>query len=305
MSDGRFDRRLVGDVRVPAVGFGTYRIEDPLVSSRLDSAFATGYRHVDTAEAYRNEPGVGRSVSQAANAGRLVRGEIFITTKLWPASPDGTPRDEVSLNQAAEASLARLGCEYVDLLLLHAPGDQTRRLNRWVGMLEILRSGRARAIGVSNYGVAHVHEILDAGLPAPHADQIELHPWSQQRPLVSFLRQHDIVPLSYSSLAPLGTWRTAAGSRTSKNHIPADVRSVDNALLMEIALRHDASPAQVLLRWALQHGFPVLPKSNNPDRMRENANLFHFALDSQAMQALDALDRAQPLAWGEDPTTVQ
>lgn len=295
-------RALAPGVDIPLLGFGTYLIRDAQATDAVQAALHLGYRHIDTAEVYRNERGVGEGLRRGMAAEGLSRDDVFVTTKLWPKVGRGSYRSTGQAVEALGGSLRRLGLDHVDLYLVHAPFTRAQRLDQWRALTQAHEDGRARAVGVSNFGVAHLDELAAAGLPVPHADQVELHPWSQKPDLVRFLDDRGIVPIAYSSLVPLSTWRTAAGQRSAKTSaMQADSESADSPL-RALAARYRVTEAQLLLRWGVQNGYPVLPKSTDPARMRENADLFSFEIDVADMRAVAAMDRDRSVAWGRDPT---
>ena len=204
-------RKLARDIEIPLLGFGTYLIPDDQVAAAVHEAIRAGYRHIDTAEFYQNERGVGEGIRRGLAECGLSRADLFVTTKLWPGNAGWghTPRTTATTIAALDDSLAKLGLDQVDLYLIHAPFDPAQRLDQWRGLLELRETGKARAIGVSNFHITHLEELAAAGLPAPDANQIELHPWSQKPDLVRYLADHQITPIAYSSLVPLSTWRTA------------------------------------------------------------------------------------------------
>jgi 2,5-diketo-D-gluconate reductase A len=300
-------RTLTADVEIPYLGFGTYLIKNDAATAAVREAIRAGYRHIDTAEAYRNEAGVGAGIKEALASEGLSRGDIFVTTKLWPGNPawgDAAKTTESTVT-ALEQSLQRLGLEHVDLYLIHAPFERRDRLAQWRGLVELRRQGKARAIGVSNFSIEHIDELKSAGLPMPAANQIELHPWSQKPALVRYLEDNAITPIAYSSLVPLSTWRIAEGQRSAKtDRMKAEGEQVD-APFKVMARKYGVSEAQVLLRWAIQKGYPVLPKSTDPDRIRTNADIFGFEIDAQDMAAIEKMDRGDGVAWATgDPTKV-
>ena len=298
-------RKLIADVEIPYLGFGTYLIGNDDVAAAVREAIRAGYRHIDTAEGYRNEAGVGAGIKQALESEGLSRGDIFVTTKLWPGNPawGQAAKTTESTVTSLEESLQRLGLKYVDLYLIHAPYERDQRLAQWRGLVELRRQGKARAIGVSNFSIEHIEELKAAGLPMPAANQIELHPWSQKPALVRYLEDNAITPIAYSSLVPLSTWRTAEGQASAKtDQMKADSEQAD-APFKIMAKKYGVGEAQVLLRWAVQKGYPVLPKSTDPDRIRRNADIFGFEIDKEDMAAIEKMDRGDGVAWATgDPT---
>jgi diketogulonate reductase-like aldo/keto reductase len=215
-------------------------------------------------------------VGAAVRESGLPRREIFVTTKLWNAD-HGYDR----ALRAMDESLARLGLEQVDLYLVHWPVEGLRH-ESWRAMERILADGKARAVGVSNYAARHLEELLSRAKVRPAVNQVELSPFLQQRDLVASCARHGIQVEAYAPLV--------RGQR------------MDHPVLVRTAAKHRRTPAQVLLRWALQHDLVVIPKSVHPARIRENADLFGFALDAADMAALDGLDEGYRTCW--DPTNV-
>jgi 2,5-diketo-D-gluconate reductase A len=300
-------RTLTPGVEMPYVGLGTYLIPKDTVAQTVTEAIRAGYRHIDTAEGYGNESGVGEGIRQAMESEGLTRSDVFVTTKLWPgnAAWGQTPKSAEATVASLGESLERLGLDYVDLYLVHAPYERADRLAQWRGMVELHEQGKARAIGVSNFDIQHIEALKAAGLPLPHANQIELHPWSQKPELVRYLAQNGITAIAYSSLVPLSTWRIAEGHDSGKTQqMQADSESA-NSPFAAMAAKYGVSEAQVLLRWAVQQGYPVIPKSTNPERMRVNADLFGFEIDEADMAEIALMDRGDGVAWAEgDPMKV-
>jgi len=296
---------LSSGIEMPAVGFGTYLIPNEETSVAVRRALHAGYRHVDTAEAYGNEEGVGEGIHESAASLGLAREDVFVTTKLWPGNPEwGDPaKGPAATASALESSLARLGMDHVDLYLIHAPFAGEGRLDQWRALVDLRDRGRARAVGVSNFSIDHIREIEDAGLPLPDANQIELHPWSQKPDLVEFLQDKGIQPIAYSSLVPLSSWRAVEGQDSAKTDAMTADGTREDSPLKRLAAKYSVSEAQILLRWGIQKGFAVLPKSTHVERVRANLDLFSFELDSQDMDTLAGMDRGAGVAWAVgDPT---
>lgn len=284
---------------LPFVGFGTYLIANEDAPGAVAAAIQAGYRHVDTAAGYHNEEGVGEGIRRGLAASGLDRTDLFVTTKLWPGNPawGDAPKGYDETISAFEVSRSALGLDYVDLYLIHAPSGGTERVNEWRALLDLKSAGKARAIGVSNYTEAHIEEIRAAGLPMPDYNQIELHPWSQKPDLLDFMAANGIAPIAYSSLVPLSTWRAEPGQDSAKTAemkaAGADAASPFKAM----AAKYGVTEAQVLLRWGVQKGFGVLPKSLNPARIRQNIDLFSFEIDAADMEVIEGMDRGDGVAW--------
>ena len=296
--------KLNAEAEMPMIGFGTYLIPNEDTADAVGAALKVGYRHIDTAEGYQNEEGVGTAVRSFLEDQAHKREDVFITTKLFPGNPDwGTPvkgYDETL--KSLGMSLERLGLDYVDLYLIHAPLAPDERINQWRALVELHQQGKAKAIGVSNYSRAHIEEIRKADLPIPHANQIELHPWSQKPELITYLQEQGIQPIAYSSLVPLSTWRTAEGHDSGKPTEMVDEGKKEDSPFKAMAKKYGVTEAQVLLRWAVQSGYPVLPKSTKQERMKQNFDLFSFELDSDDMSAIQGMDRGDGVAWSSgDP----
>lgn len=293
--------RLNDATTIPAVGFGTYLISNEDAEAAICTAIRIGYRHIDTASGYQNEATVGAGIKKSMQDIGLGREDLFVTAKLWPGNPDwgDAPRTGEQTIAECDASLDRLGLEYVDLYLIHAPFGGDMRLEQWRALLELQKAGKARSVGVSNFNHQHLEEIKAAGLPMPDANQIELHPWSQKRDLIAYMAENGIAPIAYSSLVPLSTWRVEEGQDSAKT----DQMKSDGGVFKAMADKYEVSEAQLLLRWGVQNGFAVLPKSLNPDRMRQNIDLFSFSIDDADMAHLAAMDSGDGVAWASgDPS---
>jgi methylglyoxal/glyoxal reductase len=263
---------LNNGIAMPRLGLGVYQSgRGRATEDAVGWAIEAGYRHIDTAAMYGNEMEVGTVLRRAIAAGIVRREEVFVTTKLWNSDHG---YDEAL--RAFEASHRRLGLDAIDLFLLHWP-VAGRRLQSWRALERILAEGRCRAIGVSNFMVHHLEELLSHAQVPPAANQIELHPWCQQREVVAFCERHDIAVIAYSPL--------------TKGMRLADPR------LTALASELRRSPAQVLLRWSLQKGFVTIPKSTRRERIAENAGLFDFSLDEERMARLDACNAEDHVTW--------
>lgn len=253
---------------IPQVGLGVWQAQAGTTTREaVLEALRVGYRHVDTASIYGNEADVGAAVRSSG----LTRDQIFVTTKLWNADQG---YDEAL--RAFDASLERLGLDHVDLYLLHWP-VAGKRLESWRALERLCDEKRARAIGVSNFLEPHLRELLGKAKRVPAVNQIELTPFLQRRETRALCQQHGIVVEAYSPLT--------RGQR------------LDHPVVVDVARRVGRTPAQVLLRWGLQHGHVVLPKSTKPARIAENGALFDLVLDGQAMEALDALEEGLVTGW--------
>jgi diketogulonate reductase-like aldo/keto reductase len=260
--------RLSSGAQIPQVGLGVWQTPSgETTREAVLAALDVGYRHIDTARVYRNEADVGAAVRSSG----LPRDQIFVTTKLWNED-QGYDR----ALRAFDASLERLGLEYVDLYLLHWP-VAGRRLESWRALERLHEEGRARSIGVSNFLTPHLTELLASAERVPAVNQIELTPFLQRRETVELCKQHGIVVEAYSPLT--------RGQR------------LGDPTVGRIARRVGRTPAQVLLRWGLQHGHVVLPKSTKAARIAENGALFDFALDEPSMTELDGLEEGLVTGW--------
>ena len=246
--------------QLPMLGLGVWQVPDgKTCENSVRWALDLGYRHIDTAQAYRNESGVGKALRDSG----VPRDEVFITTKFYPGAKDPVAE--------AEQSLRKLGVDQVDLYLVHWP--QRGPTWAWPGMERAQERGLARSIGVSNFSAGDLDQVIATGSVTPAVDQIQFSAMEYRRGLVEACRRHGTVAEAYS---PLGTGR-----------------HLTNRQVSEIAARVGRTPAQVLLRWCLQHGVPIIPKSTHRERIAENSQVFDFTLSDQDMAALDALDQTR------------
>jgi diketogulonate reductase-like aldo/keto reductase len=249
-------RELAHGVRMPVLGLGVWQIPSGRETEQaVEWALESGYRHVDTATWYRNEGSVGAAIARSG----LPRDQLFVTTKWLPLLR--SPAVEL------QRSLARLRLDHVDLYLIHWPVP-LRTSRAWNELVALRERGLARAVGVSNYGIDRLTGML--GGEAPAVDQVQFSPFRYRRRLLEFCEQHGIVLEAYS---------------------PLERGKVEHPVIAQIARRLDRTPAQVMLRWSVQRGAVVIPKSTHRDRIVSNARIFDFELDSDDMRALDGLDR--------------
>jgi len=258
-ADGR-SRVLAAGLQMPMLGLGVWQVPNgPACVNAVRCALDLGYRHIDTAQAYGNEESVGKALQDSG----LARDQVFITTKFYPVN-----RDPVA---ALEQSRVRLGVDQVDLYLIHWPaGGPTWA---WPGMERVRQMGAARAIGVSNFSVRELEQLIADGTERPAVNQVDFSPVHYRRGLLDACLKQDVAVEAYS---PLGTGR-----------------HLSNKAVRRVAERAGRTPAQVLLRWCLQHGIPVIPKSTHRERIEENAQIFDFVLSAEQMAALDSLDRTR------------
>ncbi|KAF8838615.1 Aldo/keto reductase [Paxillus ammoniavirescens] len=252
---------------MPTIGLGVF--ENLECAEACEAALKVGYRMIDSARYYQNEAQVGEAVRKS----NVPREDIFIISKIY--HPDfGYEKTLDSVRESVE----QLGCGYFDLYLIHSPhGGPEKRLATYRALLKAKSENLIRSVGVSNYGPTHIAEIENAGLELPAVNQIELHPFCQQRLIVSFCNTKGIIVQAYSPLV--------------RGDVAGKGNGMDNVVVSEIAKKQAKSPAQVLIRWSLQKGLVPLPKSSSRSRIEENFKVFDFHLDGEDMAALDALDK--------------
>ncbi|MFJ9424960.1 aldo/keto reductase [Streptomyces sp. NPDC101249] len=266
---------LNNGVEMPQLGFGVWQVPDDEAERAVATALESGYRSIDTAAIYGNEEGTGRAIA----ASGLAREDLFVTTKLWNSEQgyDATLR-------AFDVSLGKLGLDHVDLYLIHWPApDRDAYVDTYKAFEKLHADGRIRAIGVSNFLPEHLKRLLAETSVVPAVNQIELHPQLQQRELRELHAEHGIATEAWSPL----------GSGKGLLDVPA---------LVAIAQKHERTPAQVAVRWHLQTGNIVIPKSVTPSRIRENIDVFDFSLDDEDLAAISALDEGRRV--GSHPSTV-
>ena len=266
---------LNNGVEIPIVGLGVYQSPiGEVTQNAVMHALEAGYRHIDTARVYRNEPDVGIAVAGSG----IPREEIFITTKLWNAD-----QGYETTIAACEKSLERMNLDYVDLYLIHWPVEDLR-LESWRAMGKLLSEGRCRAIGVSNYMVPHLEELLDNSEVVPAINQIEMSPFNYLHRIetIKLCRERDIKIEAYSPLT--------------------QGQKLEEPGLLDLAEKYGKSTAQILIRWSLQKDFIVLPKSVHQDRIIENAAVYDFNLSAEDIEILDGLN--ENLSTGWDPTNA-
>jgi 2,5-diketo-D-gluconate reductase A len=292
---------------VPRIGLGTYNMTSQEAEDVSYAAIQYGYRHIDTAAVYRNEVGVGKAMKRIFSDTDLSRSDITITTKLWPGGLVKVDRvkNKEGTFKSMEKSLRNLDLDYVDLYLIHSPHAKNGRIEQWESLLELQELGKTKHIGVSNWGINHLEELVDKGYPLPSVNQIELHPWSQKPELVTYLKDKKIDIIAYSSLVPLSTWRHKDGENSLKTNDMYKSGEDTNSPFKKLASKYDVSEAQVLLKWALQLNYAILPKSINIDRMRNNFDL-NFTIDEEDMNLIEKLDRGESVTWEYgDPLAVK
>ena len=259
---------------IPQLGFGVWQVPNEEVTGAVLEAIRAGYRSIDTAQGYGNEEGVGRAIRESG----LKREELFITSKLRTKDQ---PYDQAL--KSFEGTMERLGLDYLDLFLIHWPVPaQDKYSEAWKAFVKLQQDGRIKSIGVSNFLPEHLERVIGDSGVTPAVNQIEVHPEFQQRDVRDFHKQHNIAIESYS---PLGSGA-----------------ALKNPTIGEIAKKHGKSPAQAILRWHIQEGFIVIPKSTHADRIRANIDVFDFELDAEDLERIAGLDRPDGKS-GSDPAT--
>eukprot|EP01134_Creolimax_fragrantissima_P005318 CFRG5318T1 len=272
--------KVLNDGRsIPIVGLGVYQATPEDTYEAVTTALKIGYRHIDTAQLYGNEADVGRAVKDSG----IPREELWITSKLWPMDLYETDGYNSAVMKGKE-SYEELGT-YIDLYLLHSPHHPDERIGMYRGLEELQRLGIVKSIGVSNFGVHHLKELLDSRetTVVPAVNQIEIHPFLHRDAICDFCEKNNIVIEAYSPLAK--------------------ATRMDDTTINAIAKDHDVSPAQVMIRWSIQCGYVTLPKSVKEDRIRVNADVFSFELQDDEMKRLNKLNQHYTTGW--DPTKLK
>lgn len=266
---------LNNGLEMPLVGYGVFRVPDgDDLAEAVKTAIAKGYRSIDTAQVYRNEESVGRGIRAAIDEGLVAREELFITSKVWN---DGLSYKETLAAYAS--SLEKLGLDYLDLYLIHWPGLDTSYIEAYKALEKIYQDGRVRSIGVSNFHVHHLEHLLKETTVIPVINQIEFHPHLTQEEVRNYCKEHRIQVEAWSPLMN--------GSL------------LEEALIQQLASKYNKTPAQIVLRYDVQHGVVTIPKTMTPSRMTENLDVFDFALVDEEMAQLDAMNDG--LRCGPDP----
>ncbi|GAB2657847.1 aldo/keto reductase [Nocardia goodfellowii] len=274
---------LNNGVDMPALGLGVYQTPPEVTAESVAEALRVGYRHIDTAAVYGNEREVGAGIRSSG----LDRAEVFVETKVW-ISDYGT---DATLH-AFDKSAAKLGVGRIDLLILHQPlsGEFDRTIDAYRALEKLLAEGKVRAIGVSNFMTEHLKRLLSAISVPPAVNQIELHPYFQQRDVQKLDNQNEILTQAWS---PIGGITAYSG---------AEKHTFDDPTLLKIAAQHGKTAAQVMLRWHLQEGRSAIPKSTKPERIAENFDVFDFDLTLEQIAAIDSLDTGD--RGGPDPDSI-
>ncbi|MBB2948868.1 diketogulonate reductase-like aldo/keto reductase [Actinoplanes lutulentus] len=271
---------LNNGVTMPEIGFGVFQTPPDETRIAVGEALSAGYRHIDTAAAYGNERGVGEAIRG--------RDDVFVETKIW-ISDFGY----AETLHGFEKSAAKLGVDQIDLLILHQalPSEFDRTLEAYRALETLLADGKVRAIGVSNFMVDHLTRLLDTATVVPAINQIEVHPYFTQAEVRAFGEKHGIITQAWSPIGGITFYRDSGHTST-----------LQDPVIGKIAAAHGRTPAQVMLRWHLQQGRSVIPKSTNPKRIAENFDVFGFDLTAEELAAIDALDTGK--RGGPEPTAV-
>ena len=275
---------LNNGIEMPALGFGVFQTPPDETADAVEAALRVGYRHIDTAAAYANERGVGDAIRRSG----VDIDDVFIETKVWISD-----YGHAETLHAFDKSATKLGVEHIDLLILHQalPGDFDRTINAYKALEALLADGKVGAIGVSNFMPDHLDQLLAATGIVPAVNQVELHPYFQQPDVVAANSAHGVLTQAWSPIGGITFYRPGQNSST-----------LQDDTIVDIAHSHGKSPAQVMLRWHLQHGRSAIPKSTNPTRIAENFDIFDFELNDAELERIDELDTGT--RGGPDPDTI-
>ena len=277
---------LNNDIKMPIIGYGVFRIPAKETANLVETAITKGYRLIDTAAAYRNEKQVGEGIRRSG----IDRSKLFVTTKLWI-------RDfgYDTAMQAFDLSMSKLGLEYLDLYLIHwpVPSHYDSTVASYKAMEKLLADGHIRAIGVSNHTTAHLANLIERTEVVPTVNQVELHPFFAQKKLRDTHAKRNIVTQAWS---PIG-----GVLRYSADDPDAVQNPLNHPTIVKLAKKYGKTPAQLILRWHIEHGISVIPKSVRPERIAENIDIFDFTLSAEDIAAVDALDTG--MRGGPDPET--
>jgi len=276
--------QLNNGVEIPAVGFGVFQTPPDETVAAVETALATGYRHIDTAAAYGNERGVGEAIRRSG----LDRSEVFVETKVWI-----TDYGYHATLHAFDKSAGKLGIDQIDLLILHQalPGEFELTLDAYRALEQLLADGKVRAIGVSNFMPDHLTRLLAETSVVPSVNQIEVHPYFRQSELLAVDAEHGILSQAWSPIGGITFYRDGSHGST-----------LQDPTIEEIAAAHGKTPAQVMLRWHVQEGRQVIPKSVTPSRIAENFDVLDFDLTGDQLAAIDALDTG--VRGGPEPEQI-
>jgi len=257
---------LSSGAKLPVIGFGALGQGD--AKTAIAEALKAKYRQIDGAQMYENEDQCGAAIRESG----VPRAEIFATSKIASAD-NGHGYDKVT--KGVDESLKKWGLDYFDLFLIHDPLAKDLRVESYKALVDAQKAGKIKSFGVSNYGVKHLEEIKKAGLPLPAVNQIELHPYLQQREIAEYCKKNNIIIQAYCPL----------------------IRGASDSVIDEVAKKHNREPAQVLIRWSLQKGYVPLPKSGTPSRIQSNIKVFDFELSEEDIAKLDTLEKGKPCSW--------
>jgi 2,5-diketo-D-gluconate reductase A len=276
--------KLNTGVEIPALGFGVFQTPPDETVAAVETALATGYRHIDTAAAYGNERGVGEAIRRSG----LDRSEIFVETKVWITDYG---YDETL--HAFDKSAGKLGVDQIDLLILHQalPGEFELTIGAYQALEKLLDDGKVRAIGVSNFMPDHLSQLMEATSIVPAVNQVEVHPYFRQSELLAFNHQHGILSQAWSPIGGITFYRDGSHGST-----------LADPVIGEIARAHGKAPAQVMLCWHVQQGRQAIPKSVTPSRIAENFDIFDFELTADQIASIDALDTG--VRGGPEPEQI-